>query len=510
MKFKKWIVLVTVGVMILSLCSCKTNTLETNTNDNGDELTLKWVLNSTKREDSEKVWAVYNKKLREIIPGTTIEFEPISGSNYEEKWQLMMAAEETVDIAWSGYAISSFIGEVEKGAYLPLDELIGEYAKDLKEEMPEWFFELGKVAGATYCIPNYQVMSSSPYGLHFPKELADKYLDEEALKQRFMEWTEDPDNEEKGRAFYQVIEDYLAALKDNNLLGKGYDVTSITISPNIKYDSSTITDFFITPDEKIVIRPETVDSKLRYKIANEWFNKGYIHSNILSDNAATGDAYEKGYVIWGHSYYNKDTEMDETISKGVPMKVVPLGEKYYIKNSIPSTSTVIPHTAQNPARSMKVIDLMNTKKGKELYNMLAFGIEGEHYERVSDNRIKTLHYDSSANSESPYGINNWVVGNTLHSWEHQIRSDGYYEYCMSLDDNAEILPTVGFKPDTSRISTEIAQCNSVRDEFKELSYGAFSGWESRYNQYMTKLNEAGCETIRESLQTQLDTWLQKK
>lgn len=81
---------------------------------------------------------------------------------------------------------------------------------------------------------------------------------------------------------------------------------------------------------------------------------------------------------------------------------------------------------------------------------------------------------------------------------------------MSLDDNAEILPTVGFKPDTSRISTEIAQCNSVRDEFKELSYGAFSDWQSRYSQYMTKLNEAGCETIREELQKQLDAWLSNK
>ena len=33
---------------------------------------------------------------------------------------------------------------------------------------------------------------------------------------------------------------------------------------------------------------------------------------------------------------------------------------------------------------MQLIGLMNTEKGKDLYNLLVFGIEGEHYTKVND------------------------------------------------------------------------------------------------------------------------------
>lgn len=39
---------------------------------------------------------------------------------------------------------------------------------------------------------------------------------------------------------------------------------------------------------------------------------------------------------------------------------------------------------------MQLIGLMNTEKGKDLYNLLVFGIEGEHYTKVNDKEIQPI------------------------------------------------------------------------------------------------------------------------
>jgi putative aldouronate transport system substrate-binding protein len=234
-----------------------------------------------------------------------------------------------------------------------------------------------------------------------------------------------------------------------------------------------------------------------------------IRNDILSENVDGIDEAEKGYILWGHGYYDKTSESTESTKKGFATKVFGLGDKYYIKNNIPATSTCIARTCDNPARAMKVIDLMNTKKGKDLYNMLVYGLEGKHYKKVSDNRIETLGYVTYADADSLYGLNKWAVGNTSNAYETQVDPEGYADYVRSLDDNAQILPTVGFKPDVSEISVEIAQVATVTKEYAELTYGALPNYQEVYNEYMEKLKTAGALKIRDELQKQLGEWLEK-
>ena len=62
---------------------------------------------------------------------------------------------------------------------------------------------------------------------------------------------------------------------------------------------------------------------------------------------------------------------------------------------------------------MQLIGLMNTEKGKDLYNLLVFGIEGEHYTKVNDKEIQPIGYTSQPTSESPYGQYRFAIGNTF-------------------------------------------------------------------------------------------------
>lgn len=469
-------------------------------------INLKWVLlGPGNQKDSKMVQDEFNKKLEEYMPGVTVDFEIITGEDYSEKWNLMMATNEEVDIAWTGYAVD-FLQQVQQGSYIELNELLDKYASEMKQDLPDWIFDLTTVNDKIYAIPNYQMMATWPQGVRLLKEYSDKYFDREAIMKKYDEWAENP---EAGKEFYQLWADGLEKMKQNNELGNGVAVNQFGKFRNkVRIDTTTVDGFSIDMDTKKVIIDEKSDStKLWYQTAADWYKKGYIRNDILSVQDFGTDAYKNGYCMWVHTWDETSAER-ESAEKGVELDCIPLSKTSIIRNAIPSTATVIPRTSKNPEKAMELINLLNTEKGKDLYNLLTWGIEGVHYTKISENRIKPLYDTSQATSEDDYGLWNWAIASVKNSYEPQAQLEGWADYIMKIDEKAEISPVLGFKPDTSKLTTEISQFNAVVKEYgKTLRYGAAQNEEETYNEFINKLDTAGAEKIREELQRQLDEWL---
>ena len=503
---KRLLAVIAVVAIVFSFAGCgSTEKAE------GDNITLKWVMAGPgKQKDSEMVWEKFNEMLQEYMPGVTVDFEILTDSEFNEKWQLMMSSKEDVDIVWTGYALGSFTDEVNKGAYLPLDDLIKEYGQDMTAELEDWVFDLGKVDNKIYTIPNYQTMSTSPLGLRTKKELADKYLDVEKLKETFNAWETDP---AKGQEFFDMLAEYFQKLMDNGELGKGAGVGTLgNYEHTQKNDKTTVKDFSIdTETMQVFFDYETEDRQLWYKNVNDWYKKGYVRKDILSVQNPAIDEVKNGYILWDHVVYDEDRAAMETEMHGVPIEVIPLGKDWIIKNTVPPTGTSIASTSKNPEKAMELINLINSKKGIELYNLLTYGIEGQHYEKIGENRIKVFDYVQQGTSDSAYGLWKWAVGNTLNAWELEADREGLSEYVKTLDSNALTLPTLGFKPDTTDVTTELSQINAVVKEYKEtLGYGVAEDWEAVYNEFMQKVEAAGMSKVKAHIQKQLDEFLAAK
>ena len=69
---------------------------------------------------------------------------------------------------------------------------------------------------------------------------------------------------------------------------------------------------------------------------------------------------------------------------------------------------------------------------------------------------------------------------------------------------------MGFVPDTTEIETEMAQLDTVFEEYKSLNTGNLPDVEKTYAEYMEKLNKAGLEKAREVLQKQVDEFFANK
>jgi len=202
-------------IMVLGVlmggCAKKGTTVST---DENEVVELKWVLGGLgQQKDSLMVWEEFNQKLENYLPNTKVNFEVIPFSDYAEKWRLMAASNENVDLVWVGWMLT-LAEEAQKGSLMALDEYLP-LVPDLTAELPEYLINLGRVNNKVYCIPNYQIQTNLPYGTKTQKALAEQYLDIEKVTANF-DKQEVPTKED-----YQVFEDYLAKLQAEGKLQKG-------------------------------------------------------------------------------------------------------------------------------------------------------------------------------------------------------------------------------------------------------------------------------------------------
>lgn len=476
-----------------------------------EPVTLKYVFLSyqPKPEEADEVWAEFNNKLSEKLPNTTVEFQLISNVDYAEKWKMMAAAGEAIDLAWTGWLIP-YGPEVEKGSYMELDDLLEKYGQDIIAELPKWVIDCQRWNGKLYSIRNLQFFQSTT-SLKTPKELGDKYFDWEKVNASF---DKTPTTTQEN---YDVIEEYLATLKENDVLEKGISFTTFNQFPALRgYMSFPDVSYLFgrkLGDGKIVFLPETPEQKLSYQVANDWYKKGYIRSDILSvQNPRDQDGKVGGQTVWFHNDAKLEpfTTPADPNSGMVEYTTYPLVslDKYKAPPTISpdATATAIPRTSQNPERAMMLLNLLHTSKGQDLYNMLVFGVEGKQYDLTSDGKVE-LNKDSSYFNTMP----KWVMGNTFNTLT--LSTETPLDIKTTENDwktVKEINAVPGFAIDTSEFSTELAQMQAIQKEFDPaLVTGAVPDWQDSYEKYIAKMKTAGADEVLEQIQIQFDKYLEE-
>jgi putative aldouronate transport system substrate-binding protein len=467
---------------------------------------LNWVMPGPgKQEDADKVWAQFNTELQKKLPNTKVQFDIIPTADFGERWKLMSAANEKTDIVWGGYMIQ-FGQMIRGGSYKQLDELLDKSAPELKNSLPDWVWNTTRVDGKIYAVPNYQQLSSRRV-MYFPKDFSDKYLNMVEFEKVFAA------NDYMTKETYAEMEKYLAALKQNGSINKGtgflYDIFQkgyVGITSNfyakINDNDYKVYDWYKTPEYKLYI-----DTK------RDWFKKGYIRTDVLSNKDIRADDGKKdGSVLWAHSGDKKNlAAYNKRFS--IPIDMAYIDRESTIAGGLNVTATAISKNCKDDEKAIKLLQLMNTPEGKELYNMLVYGIEGEHYSKVSDNKIEVFEGPGGTKNKSTtamkYGLTKWVVGNTFNSYETQSDTPGWSEYVKNeLDGKAKKSPISGFLFNTDPVKTELAQIDAIGKEYVDvLASGAMENYEETFKIFLEKLKIAGSEKVLAEVQKQLDEWV---
>ncbi len=476
------------------------------------QVTLKWILGGYgELADSEEVWAEFNKRLPEYLPNTQVEFEVIPFADMAEKWKLISASRETVDIIWAGWMLN-LDEEARKGSLRAMDDLL-QYAPDLVNEVPDSVLGRARVKGKLYAVPNYQIMTSLPYGVKTQQALADEFgLDADEVIKTF-DKTEPITKDD-----FKIFEDYLEKLKAAGKLGKGVSKTFLDqIMGQLKHfgpngERITANAYVNVMDSEIKVYDFLTDfpNNMDYfDLVREWYEKGYIRKDIISvqDHAADEDKQEDGYVLWSSSCFEGESRRASD-KAGFPILAIPVFDDVSIPHTRPTANTAISSTTVDAERAMKLIDLMNTKKGSELYNLLTYGIEGKHYNKVNDKEIEWLLPEAPASSgEAAYGYQPWVVGNIFNGYTTQYDTPGWNDYILNeVNAKATPSPLIGFSLDLQPIKLELAQYDAIWKEYLYLDLGATANYEELIAERDAKLKNAGSDKIVEEVRRQIEEW----
>lgn len=479
------------------------------TTSDDEQVKLKWIFGGPgKLEDSERVWAEFNKTLQNYLPGTEVEFQCIPHSDYAEKWRLIAASGEKVDIAWVSYAMN-FVEETAKGAYLDITDLIDEYGQDMVAEFPEWLLDLTTVDGKIYAIPNYQMMVN-PTGFAVEKYHIDNgWFDKEKAEEILCAdrvWTKDD---------FKVFEDYFKAVQNSGekvkypskaFLSRAIQqigVPAAGLEPIICNAVVRLDDESCTVYDQLTDFPEMYDY---YDLAYEWYQKGIIRPDILENPTEK----EGDYLLWWTTLLKGAKETVE-LKRGIPMEIVYTRSKPNIPYKGSATNTALPAACQHPERAMQLLNLMNSSKGAELLNLMTYGIEGEHYNKISDNRIEWLGENVIGSSNNKYGYHNWALGNALVTYTTQNDPEDWNEYIdQEVNKQATISPLLGFTLDQTPIKLEIAQYNAVMKEYEYLDSGVVPNYKELLKERNEKLVAAGSEKIVAEVRRQVSEWLKTK
>ncbi len=498
---KKVLTMTLAAAMLCAAAGCGGSSV----NENG-ETVLTWTMPGPgKQPDADKVWAEFNNQLKtyEGFENVTVNFDVVDASEYSQKFLMAQTGGDVMDIIQT-YTLD-FVKESRNGSFAPLDEYLDDEMKETKEELPEFIFKYGEVDGAVYGITNYQ-MCPNMYALNINKELADKYLDMAKVKDLLAK-------KEFDVALFDELEKLLEGAKADGVLDKGFNPLFSYMFASRLYDDIgkmfCIETYGDSTDVKLFF--ETEENKKVYDKMNEWFAKGYIRKDVLSvDDLKKDNDKAGGHIMWIANNY-KGEEVVTGTESGIESYVIYLSPNPVIPVSNAAGALAISANSENKELAAKLINLMNCERGKDLYNLLVWGFEGEHYNKVSEDRIETIDYTGQGTSSAPYGLWKWVVGNTKYAYNTQADDENYKTFVFdefNEGENTVVSRAIGFKADFSEFESNVQQISSIDSEYtKPLMYGAVEDYESVYAEFMDKLKACKSDEICRGIQSQLEEYL---
>lgn len=442
------------------------------------------------QKDLQAVQDEMNKILKEKI-NTTVKLTPISISAWQQQTNLMLAGNEKLDLMFTSTGFN-YGTQVAKGQLYPLDELLAKHGSGIQKALEPYQLSAAKINGKSYAIPAVKDMASD-YGILLRKDLADKYnIDLSKIKT-----INDLD------AVFQVIKekepDMVPLVAKHPASGPFY-------AGYVRYDGLS-GGVGVLPDYdnnmKVVNWYETPRYADQLNTVRKWYQAGYLLKDASTSKQDGRELVKAGKAFAYFSNLKPGTEVEASRKSGKEMAVVRLTPAYATTDSITSMMWSIPRNSKDPDRAMMVLDLLYSDK--QLYNLFAWGIEGKHYVKKSENVIDYPAGVDIANIGYNFGTP-YMFGNQFLSYTWADQDPNSWKTMDEFNKGAQKSKALGFIFDVNPIKTELAAVNNVLTEFVSgLETGTLDPAE-HLPKFIAKLKAAGSDKIVSEKQKQLDEW----
>ncbi len=426
----------------------------------------------------------------------TVNMIPMTFGTYNSQISMMLAAGEPLDI---------FPGMANQFATYIESEYIVNCA-DYKEQLKDAFATLGDDANAGY-VGDFLVGFSNmkerayPAGIVVRKDV----FDELGYKVEDFNVTVDD------YASFDQITDLFAAVKEKYPDMICLDGTSIMGLQELSYMDNLGDDFGVLENygqtTTITNWFESDQWRTFCEIGRKWFTAGYLSQDIAVNQDSGELKMKAGNSFSFITNIKPNTNIEKLAQTGYEVEVIPLGEGMKNTNAVNADLLCIANAAEDPAKAAQFMNW--TYVSGEFNNLINWGIEGEDWVET-ENGQAAYPEGVDANSVGYHNDYGFIYPNQFagHAWEGN-PADIWDQYAV-YNDGLMKSKAFGFTFNSTPVATEIAQLNSVRDQYwKDLAFGAVE-IDEKLKEFNDALYAAGLQTVMDEKQRQLDEWLENQ
>ncbi|AZN39787.1 ABC transporter substrate-binding protein [Paenibacillus albus] len=459
------------------------------------------------QSDLGTVQAAMNDYLKKTYPdmNMTVKLSPIDWSAYSDKLNLMMSSGEKFDLLWTANWMN-FETQVNKGALLPLDDLLNEYGPDIKSVEGD-LLEGARRKGSIYGVHVHQELGN-PQGVALSKELVDKYhIDLSPLKSG--------EFKDLGPILKQIKDaepGVTPAVGPSFPLGAYFGSGSMeNITGPIGLDQRDT-----NPDDqyKVVDAYETPRYMELAQLTHEWYKAGYINKDATTPGI---DIWKKFQAKTAFAAIGTDLEIVKDMKIGEPSLMankstqlgmdiiqVPLNIDRLHTSKLSATLQAISQTSKDPARAMMLLNLFY--KDKNLLTLFNYGVEGKHY--VLNNGQIDVPAGKTKDNVGFFHDNQWQLGNQMLNYTRVGEDPNKYLNYEQFNEQvkSQSSPLIGFVFDSEPVKNEMIAVSKVQSTFDPGFQSGQLDPEKELPKMIDKLKSAGLDKIIAEAQKQVDAW----
>lgn len=471
--------------------------------DTSEHVDLTMYLIGDRTPDFDEVYGKINEILEEKL-NCSLNVEFLSWGDHGTKYSLLFSSQEDFDLIFTASSWCHYEQTVALGGFAPLsEEFIQTYAPDIWKVVPKMAWEQAKIDGQMYMVPNY----SNEFGqdvMAVRGDLMKKYGFDNITS-----WDE-------------LIRFYKASAADGIYASQG--------GPWFQYfqiQGYTITGGAPQGGELVLYNTQNPEN-LEFTLATKWdgfrdyclqmkelADAGCWSSDVLnsSDERQTGLLTGRtAAMIWNLGScmtYAKQANAenpDWNVTIVDPIVSQPKKVNSYINNGV-----AINASSKNKERAMMVLNEFYTNP--DVYDLAMLGIEGKHWEAVSDDQYKVI-------DESGYGVSsncNWGWNNA------NIQRKEYIVERTPLNDTYDALQEAfvsnikadhiydGFNFDSTTVSTQFAAVEAALGTyFDPLKNGLVKDVDKSIEEMNAALESAGIQAVLDELNRQAAEYVAAK
>lgn len=256
--------------------------------ENREVVELIWYQIGDGQKDAQMVIDKVNEYTMEKI-GVKLKVNYVGWGDYNQKLQVVINTGDDWDLCFTSSWANDYVQNVQKGAFLPLDEYLETVGKEMYDNIDPRFWQAARVGEKVYGVPSEKEIGNCPMWV-FTKEYVDKY----DIPYQDIKSLED-------------LEPWLKVIKENEpdvvplYLTRDYSAPTymdkIQDPVGIEYEDSNLTVQNLFQTEKMISTLETMRS---------YYLAGYINkdaANAYDDKSikrfvTKGDGQPYAELIW--------------------------------------------------------------------------------------------------------------------------------------------------------------------------------------------------------------------